>query len=1099
VNEREGTNRGACGERKPGGARIILTLLLAMALSASLPGVARAETPVAVTTLHTAGREERQVFEAALGAAVDRANRELETPSFALADGRGSPPDVGIDVSAVNDGPQRVISLSGIGANGTPVPVTIFAPWDDLLETVIASTLRYLDAARAGFPSLSEGTARFIDELPAETIASPSAQLTQAGAYPYSVTVRPGGNVVMGGGIFAVELDPLFRVVDYPGSSLLEQGIFNYAMQTSSTPGDTLFLRASSGGGLYRLIDGAPRPQRLPPGVSGPGHFTALRDGSVVIVDSVNRRSVRITQRRPEPIGLHTHESAYIAAVAAGPTGGVWSFDTVDRRITVFTAEGKAVDSIVPQLPPEDLAQTTDMAVYEDGSFVLLTRTGLWKLRADGSLQWHVPEVSNAESGSFTQAMGLAVDSTRGFVYVADPGRRTITRFLDTSIAKPAGAQARLAEASASVSEAIASGAGTARALRDKALLYEELGAAALSESAWQRALDVDPFDTEAADGLARAQISRLEARAARLAADTRRILDDVGQESARTTYSQALQAYERIRVLAPTRDGIDAAIRSLRRDFEGRALPREMPRNTLRVAAFSMEDLFPSLSSAYRNRPVGSVVLENTGTAPLRNVVAELEIKRFGDYPVSSEVVTSLAPGASTEVPLHVILNAEVFRIEEDLPVQIRLTVRADSSEGAIETSRTTGVTLYRRTALTWDDTEKLAAFVTPNEGNVLRFTHALAGAPDAETNSRSAGGRTSTALQTFSPRISRAARIADGLGLLGVNYVEDPDTPISEVLGRAGVVDTVRFPRTTLQHRAGDCDDTTVLLASLYEAAGIPTAVVTTPDHVLLAFDTGEPDSRRWLFEGTGNSVFRHEGRVWLPIETTVLSEGFTAAWHAASTRVRRAGGVMAAGFVPVSQAWNRFPPLSVPMTQLNILPPAADERGERARATAANLELVIYADAVTRARTDADAARGPAQVRHLNRLAMLHGRFGRRGQAKAALLAALEIDPDAVASRVNLANLSVAAGNYEEARRALLPAFELRPESVVVNALLARIELALGKPDAARRHIDLVQRRAPELARQYALGDTGSATRASGPAADLQLVWPQSAEEL
>jgi len=1081
-----------------------------MALLAALPGVARAETPVAVRTLHTAGKGERQVFEAALRAAVDRANRELETPSFALADGRRSPANVGIDVTAVNDGSQRVISLSGVGANGSAVPVTVFAPWDDLLETVLASTLRYLDAARAGFPSLSEGTARFIDELPAETIASPSAQLAQAGAYPYSVTVRPGGNLVMGGGIFAVELDPLFRVVDYPGSSLLDQGIYNYAMQTSSTPGNTLFLRAGSGGGLYRLVEGAPRPQRLPPGVSGPGHFTALRDGSVVIVDSVNRRSVRITQRRPEPIDLHTHESSYIAAVAAGPTGGVWSFDTVDRRITVFTAEGKAVDSIVPHLPPDDLAQTTDMAVYEDGSFVLLTRTGLWKLDPDGSLQWHISEAPSGEGGSFAQAMGLAVDSQRGFVYVADPGRRTITRFLDTSIAKPAGTQARLAAASASVSEAIASGVGTARALRNKASLYEELGAAALAENAWQRVLDVDPFDTEAANGLARAEISRLEARAARLAADTRRILDDVGQESARATYSQALQAYERIRVLDPTREGIDAAIRSLRRHFEGRALPREMPRGSLRVAALSVEDLFPSLSSAYRNRPVGSVVLENTGTAPLRNVVAELELKRFGDYPVSSEAVTSLAPGASTEIPLHVILNAEVFRIEEDLPVQIRLTVRADSQEGAVETSRTTAVTLYRRTALTWDDTEKLAAFVTPNEGNVLRFTHALAGVPDAPGATAtsastttavptSSAGRASAALQTFSPRISRAARIADGLGLLGVNYVEDPDTPISEVLGRTGVVDTVRFPRTTLLHRAGDCDDTTVLLASLYEAAGIATAVVTTPDHVLLAFDTGEPASRRWLFEGTGNSVFRHEGRVWLPVETTVLSDGFIAAWRAASTRLRRAGGVEAAGFVPVSKAWNRFPSLSVPVTQLNILPPAADERSERARATDDTLERIIYADAVTRARAEADAARGPTRVRHLNRLAMLHGRFGRRGEAREALLAALEIDPDAVASRVNLANLSVAAGNYEEARRALLPAFELRPESVVVNALLARIELALGKPDAAKRHIDLVKRRAPELARQYALVDTGSATRASGPAAGAQLVWPQSAEEL
>jgi hypothetical protein len=128
----------------------------------ALPGAARAETQadtrVVVTTLHIDGTAQQRVFEAALSAAVDRANRELGTPSFTLT----AAPQAGtagrIDVTAVN--------------------------------------------------------------------------------------------LVRGGSVFAVELDPLFRVVGSPGRSLLEQGNFNYAMQTSSTAAGTLFLRAGSGGGL---------------------------------------------------------------------------------------------------------------------------------------------------------------------------------------------------------------------------------------------------------------------------------------------------------------------------------------------------------------------------------------------------------------------------------------------------------------------------------------------------------------------------------------------------------------------------------------------------------------------------------------------------------------------------------------------------------------------------------------------------------------------------------------------------------------------------------------------------------------------------------
>jgi Tfp pilus assembly protein PilF len=127
------------------------------------------------------------------------------------------------------------------------------------------------------------------------------------------------------------------------------------------------------------------------------------------------------------------------------------------------------------------------------------------------------------------------------------------------------------------------------------------------------------------------------------------------------------------------------------------------------------------------------------------------------------------------------------------------------------------------------------------------------------------------------------------------------------------------------------------------------------------------------------------------------------------------------------------------------------------------------------------------------------MLHGRFGHHDKARAVLTSALEIAPEAVASRVNLANLSIAAGDYVEARRVLLPAHDRRPDSVLVNALLAHVELALGDDDEARGYIDLVRRRAPDLARRYALLDTDGAPRAGGPSAGPQLVWPDSEEEL
>ena len=60
------------------------------------------------------------------------------------------------------------------------------------------------------------------------------------------------------------------------------------------------------------------------------------------------------------------------------------------------------------------------------------------------------------------------------------------------------------------------------------------------------------------------------------------------------------------------------------------------------------------------------------------------------------------------------------------------------------------------------------------------------------------------------------------DALGIYEINYIEDPDSPLSKAIGKVELVDTVRFPRKTLMIKSGDCDDSTALLGSLLESAG-------------------------------------------------------------------------------------------------------------------------------------------------------------------------------------------------------------------------------------------------------------------------------------
>jgi hypothetical protein len=52
-----------------------------------------------------------------------------------------------------------------------------------------------------------------------------------------------------------------------------------------------------------------------------------------------------------------------------------------------------------------------------------------------------------------------------------------------------------------------------------------------------------------------------------------------------------------------------------------------------------------------------------------------------------------------------------------------------------------------------------------------------------------------------------------------------------------------------------------------------------MTSPGHVFLAFDTGEPRENLWLFAHRNLQALVHGATVWLPVETTLLrlSGGF------------------------------------------------------------------------------------------------------------------------------------------------------------------------------------------------------------------------------
>jgi tetratricopeptide (TPR) repeat protein len=996
--------------------------------------------------------------------AVDRLYSADITLSLAGSAGR---PDYSLSIVASFSGetPTMVVRMKrqsdGAEAPSYPLMGAVTPETPALLARAVyllwSSYRTYLSGGLVEPPVL-------VDEL--------STELVSPLATPLSLTTRPGsGSLVAAFATLCVEFDSTLRVIDEPGKKLRESGSYTFAGAVSSTPAGTLLLKPTTGRDLYRINPGDPEPRKVPVGSElSTMLFTALPDGNALFIDMVGRKAFRTQGRKKVELGLFSAPWASITAVAASPDGTVWVYDVLQKGIRIYTPEGAPVDSVLPLSDPAVPLSPTSLSVGTDGSFVLLSAGLLLKFSRDGKPVWRMDRIPGAEDESLPRAGSVAVDWSRGIIYLADMTGRRIVKLLDRAYCRQRGISNPMEEKLV----ALSGRADEEAALAERARLYESAGSLLLARSAWQKLQDLQPGSQEAAARLRALELAELRQSAADLDARARALLAELGPESARLPYSQAAQKYETILSRDPGDEKTRGAFEELKRLFSAGEQGPPQRRKPLSITEVKLPNLFPSLMQFYAANPAGSVTVRNTLAEEARDIRVSVFIPRFMDLPTPSAAVASLKPGQEVSMPVRVTLSPAVLELQEDLPVQAKVEASWSAGGSADSVATVAAVTLYRKSALTWDDTRKIASFITPNEEVVSDFAHRVI------TTGAAAPGF------GFSGKILRAARICDAVAAYGMVYVEDPDSPISRTLGKPSAVDTVRFPRATLAGRSGDCDDTTALLASLLESAGVRTAVLTTPGHIFMAFDTGEPGENAPLFTAGALEAIPRGGETWIPVETTVIAKGFLAAWQAGSELVRkyRSGGSLE--FLPVAEAWDSYPPLPLPPSTVTLVTPPASAMDRLSSATAAGLQKALYTDRLAELEAGLKGAQAAQAAKLLNQEGILHALFGRTAEAARSFTAAAAAAPASPAAYVNMANLKLlgrdTAGALEAARAGLARS----PASAALNLLAARCYAATGDAARAARHFQLAEKAAPELARRYAalLGEAVGAP-GQGPA--------------
>lgn len=478
-----------------------------------------------------------------------------------------------------------------------------------------------------------------------------------------------------------------------------------------------------------------------------------------------------------------------------------------------------------------------------------------------------------------------------------------------------------------------------------------------------------------------------------------------------------------------------------------------------LAVEKVEFVPVFPVFYKYYDDHPIGKVTLTNKGNSPIQNIRVSLLIRQYMDAAKDSATLDTLQPGESRTVDLFALFTTNVLGISEATKSTASVTAKYAVADQSLSSEYSESVRINDRNALTWDDNRKACAFVTSKDPTVMKF------AKNIVSLTKDKGGR------AVNRNILAAIAMHESLRLYGLSYQVDPNSSYKENVANMLAVDYLQYPKQTLEYKAGDCDDLSILYASLLESLGVETAFITIPGHIYMAFSLGvPPDTARSQFSQPDDLILTENG-AWLPIEVTERQGDFLKAWKSGAKEWRENEARKAARLFPTHEAWKLYEPVGISGEPAPISLPDAD------KITAAYLtEVVKYIDQeiypqVVKLQAEISSKQGKPEP--VNKLGVLYARYGLDDRAEAEFKEALKAGKY-VPALLNIGNLYYLKGDMERALDYYSQAQRQAPDNPKVLLAIARANHATENYGTAKAVYDRLKRIDSVLAAQFAYLD-------------------------
>ena len=449
-------------------------------------------------------------------------------------------------------------------------------------------------------------------------------------------------------------------------------------------------------------------------------------------------------------------------------------------------------------------------------------------------------------------------------------------------------------------------------------------------------------------------------------------------------------------------------------------------PGSSVNLQQISLDSVYPVFYKYYNSNPIGKATVLNDELSAIDNLRLNVYVEEYMTNPQSIDIPGRLNPGDQREIDLFGLFNERVMTISEgtiaSAKIDLEYTIKGKSfNREYIESLR-----IHNRNAVTWDDDRKAAAFVTAKDPVVLKFAK------------NTVGVIKESGPIPLNENFLKAISLHTAVSLIGTSYVIDPSTPYKELSEQQSALDYLQFPRQTLEYRAGDCDDLSILYSALLEATGVETAFITVPGHIFMAFYLGSTDDPSLKTFDSGELIIWDE-KVWLPVETTEIKGGFMRAWQIAARQWREHNEKGRAGFYPIHAAWETYEPVAFSGAQGTVnLPPAA-LLADRFMKEVSNYSKRQIASQEGQLRALLQQRPGDPKLR--NRLGVLYARFGLYDKAEGEFKRAVE-QQNYIPALMNLGNLHYLREDFDRALAAFQRAAEAQPANPRILLSLAKV---------------------------------------------------------